>query len=110
MKIPSLTRTPKHKRFNFQPRYYDPVKEDIKNRTERIRGELLKKSSQNHRYHMESAFSDRHRQYKKTDIMQLLIILLFLGTFFGYIYFGNVALYVFAVLFSAFIYVKVKGK
>ena len=36
MKFPSLSRIPKNKRFNFEPRYYDPIKEDIQNRTERI--------------------------------------------------------------------------
>jgi hypothetical protein len=108
MKFPSLTRTPKHKRFNYQPRYYDPIKEDIKNRTERIRGELLKNSSQNYRHHIQSAFGERHRQYQKTDVMQLLLILLFLGGFFGYIYFGNIALYSFIVLFSGYIFFRIK--
>ena len=40
MKLPSLVRVPKYKRFNFEPRHYDPVKEEIKNRTERIKSEL----------------------------------------------------------------------
>ena len=40
MKLPSLVRVPKYKRFNFEPRHYDPLKEEIKNRTERIKNEL----------------------------------------------------------------------
>ncbi|MBT30734.1 MAG: hypothetical protein CMO01_13830 [Thalassobius sp.] len=30
MKLPTLTRLPKYKRFTFEPRYYDPIKEEIK--------------------------------------------------------------------------------
>lgn len=40
MKVPSIFRLPKYQRFEIQPRYYDPVKEDIEKRTDRIRKEI----------------------------------------------------------------------
>ena len=35
-----IFKTATHQRFHIEPRYYDPVKEDIQNRTARIKGEL----------------------------------------------------------------------
>ena len=39
-KIPSIFRTAKHNRFNYEPRYYDPIKEELEERESRIRTEL----------------------------------------------------------------------
>ncbi|UZR95718.1 hypothetical protein [Chondrinema litorale] len=41
MKLPTLSRLPKYKRFSFEPRYYDPVKEEIRAK-ERAAQSLLK--------------------------------------------------------------------
>ena len=35
-----IFKTATHQRFHIEPRYYDPVKEDIQNRTARIKEEL----------------------------------------------------------------------
>ena len=40
MRFPSLFRTPRHQKFHIEPRYYDPIKEEIAERTERIRKEM----------------------------------------------------------------------
>ena len=40
MRFPSLFRLPRHQQFDIKPRYYDPIKEEIRERTERIKGEL----------------------------------------------------------------------
>lgn len=40
MKLPSIFRTASHTRFDIKPRYYDPIKEEIEERTSRIRLEL----------------------------------------------------------------------
>ena len=32
MKLPSLTRLPKHKKFNYAPRFYDEVRDDLEQR------------------------------------------------------------------------------
>ena len=55
MKLPSLTRLPKNRRFNFQPRYYDPIKEEIEERTSRIKKEIGD-SSEFYREHISAAF------------------------------------------------------
>ena len=108
MKIPSISRIPKYKRFHFEPRYYDPIKEDIQNRTERIKGELKITSAQTHREHIKAAFTNRARREKTGDFMQLLLIVIMLGTFTGWLFYGNVALYVFLVLFPLYIYLRTR--
>jgi hypothetical protein len=42
MKLPSIFRTASHARFEIKPRHYDPIKEDIEDRTSRIRQELIR--------------------------------------------------------------------
>jgi hypothetical protein len=108
MKIPSLSRMPKYKRFKFEPRYYDPIKEDIQNRTERIKGELKITSSQKHREHLRAAFSHRDRRDKSSDFMQLLLIVIMLGTFGGWLIYGNVVLYIFIVVFPLYIFLRTR--
>ena len=108
MKIPSLSRMPKYKRFNFEPRYYDPIKEDIQNRTERIKGELKITSNSAHREHLKAAFSQRARREKSSDFMQLLLIIIMLGTFGGWLLYGNVVLYVFIVVFPLYIFLRTR--
>jgi len=108
MKIPSLSRIPKYKRFNFEPRYYDPIKEDIQNRTERIKGELKITSSHTHREHLKSAFRQRAKREKSSDFMQLLLIFIMLGTFGGWLIYGNIILYVFLIVFPLYIYLRTR--
>ncbi len=106
MKFPSLTRIHQHKRFNFEPRYYDPVKEDIKNRTERIRSEISSEKNQSYREHIREAFGRREKENRKADFMQLLLITIMAGTFVGWLYYGNVAFYAFLVLFPLYIILR----
>jgi hypothetical protein len=108
MKFPSLSRIPKYKRFNFEPRYYDPIKEDIKNRTQRIKGELNVTSARSHRQHIKDAFAHREKRQKSSDFMQLLLIIILLGAFGGWIIYGNVALYVFLVVFPLYLFFRTR--
>jgi hypothetical protein len=108
MKFPSISRIPKHRKFNYEPRYYDPVKEDIKNRTERIRSEIDLEKNKTYRQNIREAFNQRDRDNKKTDFMQLLLITIMLGTFVGWLYYGNAALYAFLVLFPLYIFLRTR--
>jgi len=40
MKLPGLIKKPNYQRFDINPRYYDPIREDIENRTSRIKAEM----------------------------------------------------------------------
>ncbi|MCK5703314.1 MAG: hypothetical protein KAI29_19275 [Cyclobacteriaceae bacterium] len=108
MKFPSLSRIPKYKRFNYEPRYYDPIKEDIQNRTERIKGELKITSSQSHREHIIKAFSNRAKREKSSDFMQLLLVIIMLGSFGGWLIYGNIVLYIAMVVFPLYIFFRTR--
>lgn len=103
MKLPTIFRTASHQRFEIKPRYYDPIKEEIEERTARIKMELEQEgeieqsgdSSSHRRPMMKGAFStfrsNKPRENAVFNSSTLLRTLLFLGmvlSAFGYIYIG----------------------
>jgi uncharacterized membrane protein YhaH (DUF805 family) len=113
MKLPSLVRVPKYKRFNFEPRHYDPVKEEIKNRTERIRSELKSSDSSDVtdtaneilvKQRISEAFVRSKRPTSgKINGLQLFLVLLISATFVGFIYIGFPALIITGVIIFLYI-------
>ena len=96
MKIPSLTPLPNHRRFHIEPRYYDPIKEDIAARTSRIEQEIRQVSSPaaQQRRSLEGAFGRTAQQRSQSASgLQFVIMLVLFTVIFGYIYYGNVVLY-----------------
>lgn len=96
MKIPSLTKLPDHRRFHIEPRYYDPVKEDIAARTSRIEQEIRQVGSPaaQHRSSLEGAFGRTAQQRSQSaSVLQFVIVLVLFVLIFGYIYYGNVVFY-----------------
>ena len=106
MKLPSIFKTASHQRFSIKPRYYDPIKEEIEERTSRIKRELEEEgliqseedsnsSSFPRRSAMKASFSSyRGMKTRDTSVFNSIGIirtLLFLGMVaaaFGYIYIG----------------------
>ena len=101
MRFPSLLNTPSNRRFSIQPRYYDPVKEDIEIRTDRIKRTFhLKKMEEagenpEHESRIQGSFG-RNAYYKQhgTGILRFIILVLLAATAVGYFYVGNIALYI----------------
>lgn len=110
MKIPSLTRLPNHQRFHFEPRYYDPVKEDIAERTSRIKQEIRQVSSPDglRRSSLQGAFAQRTHQARSASVLQFVIMAVLFTVTFGYIYFGNVALYVLILIAPIYFLVRLR--
>lgn len=116
MKIPSIFKTPKYQKFNITPRYYDPVKEEMEERTARIRrelnmgveGEQVKEPSQYSSRIAGSFRQGRGRQKGSVLTMQLIIVILLVGGLAGYLYFGNMGLYIFLIVSSVLLYLKMK--
>lgn len=106
MKIPSLTKIPSHQKFKYQPRFYDPVKEDIAHRTERIRSEMGLNSESGYRSTIRQAFHRRSKENQQSNITQLLIIMLLVGTFLGYIYYGEIVLYISTAFLGLYIFIQ----
>ncbi|MEM6522802.1 MAG: hypothetical protein AAGF85_04400 [Bacteroidota bacterium] len=114
MKLPSLFRTPRYQRFHVEPRYYDPVKEEMDKRTDAIRRELNAGKEEIDRPSYGSRISGSFKMKKSASsgsatIMQLVIMVLLISVIFGYLYVGNVALYIFALLATVLVYLKMKS-
>jgi Flp pilus assembly protein TadB len=103
MKLPTIFKTASHQRFAIKPRYYDPIKEEIEERTSRIKMELEQEGeieqssdpSSPRRPMMKGSFatfrSNKPRENAVFNSSTLLRTLLFLGMVlaaFGYIYVG----------------------
>jgi len=97
MKIPSIIRIPRYERFSYEPRFYDPIKEDIDNRRQRVKRIIAadkKSGARSSRARLEGAFT-KHAPKKESEGFLRLIIgtILFAGVV-GFLYFGNVAVYI----------------
>jgi uncharacterized membrane protein YccC len=109
MKIPSLMRVPKYKRFNFEPRHYDPLKEEIKNRTETIRQQLNKEHSGEHsedavKQRISQAFvRDKRKSSAGVNGLQLAMVFLISVTFVAFLYIGFYAFLITGVIILVYI-------
>ena len=114
MKLPSLIRLPNHKKFAYEPRFYDPIKEEVTERAERIRREVeaeaAKTEDQRNKF-KEEWKQVHHRQdleSKRSGISQMIFVLLFFCTFVGYIFYGNNALYIGLILIPVYIFLRMR--
>lgn len=110
MKFPSLIRIPAHKQFHFEPRYYDPIKEDIARRTDRIKQELSGDKNNNYRANISYAFAHKNRQGNKTGLIQFSLIAAMFGAFFGYLYYGNIAIYTLLLVMGLYLLYRHRGR
>ncbi|WKN41615.1 hypothetical protein [Tunicatimonas pelagia] len=110
MKLPSLTRLPNYRKFSFEPRYYDPIKEDIEERTSRIEQELRQRSLETSARSagIHGAFARRSSYKKSSNMLQGIIMVALFVFIFGYLYFGNDIFYVFLLLGPAYMYFRLK--
>lgn len=115
MKVPSLLRIPKHQKFHIQPRYYDPVKEEIEQRISNIKKEMEGENNEDstqYRSRMRGAFV-RQKSYRggykigqKIGASQFLMILVVTGGFVGYLFYGNIALYSMGAVIALYYYLR----
>lgn len=105
MKFPAIFKTSSHQRFAIKPRYYDPIKEEIKERTARIKKELEAEGlleegerdlseewrSANIKGSISAFRGIRPREtsvFSSTAMIRTLLFLGMIGAAFGYIYLG----------------------
>ncbi len=113
MKIPSLTRIPSYKRFNIEPRYYDPVKEDIAERTSRIKQEIsqLAEGQPQHGSGISGSFSKRNstNYARNANILQLVIMILLITFLGGYLLYGNYVFYTLLLIIPLYFFVRLRN-
>ncbi len=110
----SFLRTPKPQRFSFTSRYYDPLKEEMKERTERIKAELNRDKDNISTYDPSSRIKGSFKERRPTgvnrhsNILQSIILLLLVGLILGYLEFGNYALYIGLLIVPVYFYFRFK--
>lgn len=117
--MPSLFRKPVHQRFRVEPRYYDPVKEDIENRTSRIKAELGLTDKDDLDAGYRSQISGSFRKNMKhatgngidqTSVLRLIILVILIAMIGGYVYIGTEIFYVFLLYIPFYLWKKFKNK
>lgn len=108
MKVPSIFRIPKYQRFEVQPRYYDPIKEDLDNRTSRIKQEMRLKKEGKNVESIRDAFQARKASNRSADLFQVLMIIIISVSIGGYIFYG--ASVYFALLLLLPLYIILRRK
>src|SRR5688572_28003832 len=116
MKLPSLfTKSPNYKRFAYNPRHYDSLEEERKEREERIRRELSieagKKLEGDNSQGYRSRIAGSFRTAKKTatiqkdpsaNMLRLIILMVLTIGLIAFIEYGKVALYGIAIIIIPF--------
>jgi hypothetical protein len=114
MKLPSLIRLPNSKKFAYEPRFYDPVKEEIAERTERIRREMEAeaKITDEQRIKFKAEWQQVHdrreSEVTRSNVSQLVLILLLAFLSVGYLFYGNNVLYLGLILLPGYIFLRVR--
>jgi len=130
MKFPSVFRTSAPMRFDIKPRYYDPVKEEIDQRTSRIKRELqaeglIKEGDEelgSYGGGIRGSFSQNRgikerpgpNMFASTAMIRTFIFLILLGSIFGYVYLGPVIfeymLYAALLIGAVYYFFRLKSK
>lgn len=112
-----FTKTPSHHRFNYTPRYYDPLKEEMKEREERIRRELKldkEKGPGDYRSRISGSFHAARKRSKQSGgslnatLLRFGIILFLVLFIMAYLQWGKVAFYGFALFIPLYFYLKLR--
>jgi Flp pilus assembly protein TadB len=121
MKIPSLfTKTPPHRKFSYEPRFYNPELEERKEREERIRKELEEKGADSieqvtdHRSRISGSFKSAKRTASRQSDSSAGLIRLIIVTFLAiwliaFLQFGNVAFYALLLFVPFYLLLKFRS-
>ncbi|MEQ9403293.1 MAG: hypothetical protein RIM99_06910 [Cyclobacteriaceae bacterium] len=108
MRFPSLFRLPRYQQFEIKPRYYDPIKEEIEERTSRIKHAM---DGDEGRTYDSANFSFRRKAKSApaTSMLQLLIAVLLGMLILGWLEFGNdIFYYVLWIIVPGYLFYRLK--
>lgn len=126
MKIPSLVRIARPHRFNITPRHYDPIKEEIEQRTSAIKRQLEAEGviqsdrgiddipHSDYGSSIRGAFKPRSTKsspllFEKTGLLRLVLFALIVGGLVGYLYLGlEIIYYLFYLMIGVGLVVALK--
>jgi hypothetical protein len=122
MKIPGMfAKSPKHHKFEYKPRYYDPKKAEYEERESRLRREIALENGQtpedsgtpyDHHARMRGAFQSARKKTPKSKdepnyaIIRLGILLILSLLLFGFFQWGGKVVFVLFLIFPIWIYLR----
>jgi len=111
MKFPSLIRTSKFSQFHYEPRYYDPIKEEIEGKLKAARLNKSDESiSSEYASSISAAFRKRERVSSRASVVQMLIAAAMLATFVGWVFYGNDVFYIYLLISPLYFYFRLRGR
>ncbi len=114
MKIPSITKLPTYKRFEFQPRHYDAIKEMVEQKMKEARMELeIEDGEINEGYsrRIKEGFRKKSRiQNHSADLSQPFFVLCFSGFFILYYFYANLAFWLLAIMLPVYLFIKLRKR
>lgn len=119
MKIISLfTKAPQNQRFTYRPRYYDPSKDEMIEREERIKNEIARergtlKEDAGYRSRIAGSFQAARKRSKPSAqpnavVMRLGVLLFITLLIVAFMQWGKPALYGAVIVIPIYLYVKFK--
>ncbi len=93
MRFPSFIRLPRHQKFNYDPRYYDPVKEDLDRRISLAKKQTSDDTNDSNRERISAQWRRTERNSQKASVRQLIIVAFLISSVLAYFYFGNNGIY-----------------
>ncbi len=103
-------KTAKHNIFSFEPRYYDPVKEEIEGKLKAAQDDVDHPESASRSSYISTAFKKRAKQNHKSNVMQLVIAMVLMGTFVAWLFYGNDVFYALLLISPGYFYFRIKKK
>jgi hypothetical protein len=111
-KLPSIIKLPQHKRFSYEPRYFDPEMEEIRQRIAEAKARV-KADRQDENYSSQHALRGAIRRHsrlgrKRADFSQFIFIVGFASVTYAYLTYGNAALVLFLMLLLGYVWYKIR--
>ncbi|HCX23447.1 MAG: hypothetical protein CMB80_08730 [Flammeovirgaceae bacterium] len=107
MKFPSIVKTARYRRFEMEPRYYDPIKEEIEERTERLKREMTGEYDGQYTG-ARISFDRKTRKTASTSMMQLVIAAILGAGVIGWLYLGNDIFYALWAVVPFYLYFRLR--
>jgi len=116
MNLPSLLRKYRYQQFHVEPRHYDPIKEDIANRTSRIKAELGLNEADDLDVGFSSQISGSFRKNMKhatgavdqSSLIRLIIFIVLILFVSGFVYIGMEVFYLVLLYIPFYLWKKLR--
>jgi len=109
MKLPSIINIPSYQRFKYEPRFYDPIKDDIDGRRKRIRRQIdgdKRRGTESSQSRLEGSFARRVPHEGKSSFFRLIVGTILFSGVVGFLFFGNIAVYLTTALVLGYLISK----